>query len=73
MMVLRGEYHNAKKCTIDGRDCWVAALVDLQGHLPLSVLKYDCIEEFTTKAAAVTWLTRELIRRNMPVTVEERK
>jgi hypothetical protein len=68
-MILYGEYHNT---TIDGRDWWVAALVDSRRNLPLSTLKYDCIEECATEADAVAWLTQQLTARGMPVKITRR-
>lgn len=49
--------HNAKKCTIDGRDCWIVSLCNPTGNLVFvqATGRYDsdATSEHTTEAEAV--------------------
>jgi hypothetical protein len=53
---MKGTIHNAKKCTVDGRDLWIAALCD-------DKWRFSCrgadVSEHATASAARTWLERE--------------
>lgn len=43
--------HNAAKCTIDGRDCWIAALHD--GKDGKFMVRPDCVSEHGTRLGAI--------------------
>jgi hypothetical protein len=49
--------HNAKKCTLDGRDCWIVSLCDAKGDLlfvqATGRYDHDATSEHTTEAEAV--------------------
>lgn len=63
-----GKFHNAKRCTIDGRDHFVASLCDDNGKL---LLGSQNVEAFDTEAEARAWLETESRRRGDAVTLIE--
>lgn len=65
-----GECHDASRCTIDGRPCWIACLMS-GGHMLNSGTPavYDSISEHNTEAKARAWLTSELTRRGFPASI----
>jgi hypothetical protein len=50
---MRGYVHNAKKCTFDGRDLWIASICDDKGHFSC---RSELISEHETREAAYQWL-----------------
>lgn len=62
---MEGRYHNAKACTFDGRDLWIAYLVD--GRILLAT-----VQERTTESEAIEYLAQELQVRRIAVPVIQR-
>jgi len=56
------DIHNAKPCTFDGRDCWIAAIVE--GDRIAFELGDDKIGEFGTEKEAKEWADKILKRVN---------
>ena len=58
--------HNANKCTVNNRDCFVVCLLDSRGNLVFyrSLGRYDAeaVQEFTTMALALE-AAKDLARR----------
>lgn len=52
--------HNSKHVTIDGRDCWVAALLTDDGKFEASLRN---VSEHSTDKEAIRWAGRELRKR----------
>ncbi len=55
-----GKFHNAARCTIDGRDYFVAYLCEDSGRTLPGAQNLD---SFDTEAEARAWLTSESTRR----------
>lgn len=58
-----GQIHNAKACTFDGRDCFIAA-IHVDGRFRADE-PGDIVSEHATEAEAVLWLNRELGKRGV--------
>ena len=70
MSKLIGKVHNAKVCTIDGRDCWIASVNDGQGRFLHGAYGATNVSEHQTKEAAIKWLRTELKARGVEFTIE---
>lgn len=59
---MTGTIHNAKVCTIDGRDLWIACVCEPGFKFRANGLG-DIVSEHATLDEARTWLDAELRRR----------
>lgn len=64
---MRATIHNAKACTIDGSDCWIATLVDERGRFSCHM---EDVNEGPSLAEARAWAESELRRRGFEPKVE---
>lgn len=60
--ILFGKVWNAKKCTFDGRDYWLACFLGSGGRFQA---KDICNEGFKTSEEASEWLLQEAAQRGM--------
>lgn len=61
-MQVRGKVHNAKVCTFDGRDCWIATICDDKGEFRFHPHGLSgLVSEHATESDALAWI-REIAR-----------
>lgn len=61
-MAWEAEVHNAKQCTHDGRDCFIASL-EVDGKFPCHL---DCVSESDTEEEAIAEALRMLAEHGHP-------
>lgn len=59
-MSLRGEIHNARKCTINDSDHWIATVVDKDGRIFALPTRLDNVLAADTLVQAITILRKRL-------------
>ena len=64
-----GRIHNAKACTFDGRDLFIASLLDERGRILQAGTPevYDSVSEHDSVEEARNWIIRQARRRDLPL------
>ena len=62
---IEGRIHNAKRCTFDGRDCWIAAIHDAgTGAFVTSALN---VQEVASPKEGKLWLLQRASAMGLPL------